>query len=275
MRENKTCLLKELKEMTTLQLEEKLQEEIGSEFPDERVILPILEVLEERDETAPVEITEDHLAAWEKFEHHTVSVRKPARAKRGVLKALVAAAAVLCILISVIPGQVGAENLFDRLVRFADGVFQFFDLGSDPGNLETEYVFTTDNSGLQQLYDKMTELGVTAPVVPMWLPEGYELEELKVVPFPTSKRVHARFVREASTIVISFKIPEDATYIQYEKDLEMEVYEIAGVAHAIVDNKTFWSAAWATDGTECLIAVDTEKEILFEILKSIYRRSIE
>lgn len=272
MRENKTCLRKELETISTPELEEKLQEELRKEYPDEKVVLPVLQELEERAEAVPIEITEDHRAAWEKFKRNAANNKNVPKSKSWLAKA-VAAAAVVCVFILAIPRQAGAENLFDRLVRFADGVFQFFDFGSDPGDIETEYVFTTDNSGLQQLYDKMTELGVKDPVVPMWLPEGYQLTELKVLPAPDCKKVHANFEKLDSTIVMSFRMPKNATYTQYERKLDMEVYEIAGVAHAIVENEKTWSAAWIAEGIECSVTVDQEKEVLIEIIRSIYRRN--
>ena len=48
MRENKTCLHKELEEMSTEQLDNILQAELQKEHPDENTVFPILQVLESR-----------------------------------------------------------------------------------------------------------------------------------------------------------------------------------------------------------------------------------
>ena len=54
-------------------------------------------------------------------------------------------------------------------------------------NEQPEYVFETDHPGLQQIYDAVVEMGVTEPVVPMWVPEGYDLVEYKAEDYNQEK----------------------------------------------------------------------------------------
>ena len=53
-------------------------------------------------------------------------------------------------------------------------MFAFFS-PDEPTQAIEEYEFRTEHPGLQEVYDAVAGLGVTEPVVPMWIPEGYTL----------------------------------------------------------------------------------------------------
>jgi len=215
MREKKTCLHEEWGQMSTSQLDDILQAELQKEHPDENTVLPILEILEDRegrDTTAP---TEAARAAWEKFKKNTAKPKQ----RRSPIKWITSIAAVVvivCAVLLAVPLEAEADTLLDRLMYLTDRVLQFFDPDSDPGDLQREYIFETDNPGLQQLYDKMLELGVTEPVVPMWLPDGYALVELRVTPMRDFTKVYANLANREDSIMMQYKLVTAATTTQYE-----------------------------------------------------------
>ncbi len=264
---------KAFQEMSTQQLDAVLQQELQKENPESEVVLEIIRILEDREADRPVEISRKISDAWKKYKDRTIPQKRNIR-KRGWYISAAAVAAVV-LLITTVPKAVGASNIFDVLVRFTDSVVQFFAPNDDPGDLQNEYTFQTDNPGLQQLYDEVVRLGVTEPVVPMWLPEGYELAELKVVPMPENTKIYGKFVIEDKYIAITFKISEEITSTRYEKvPGEMMVHEAAGTGHAIVVNDENLSATWAKDGVESLVATNLEEQDLYKIIESIYRRKI-
>lgn len=272
MRENKTCFHKELEQMSTAQLDDILQAELQKDQPDEHVVLPILEVLEKREEGIVSEISPSSRTAWDRFTG-SIAQAKPRKSPLKWISGVAAAAAVVCLVLLMIPQGAEADTLFDRLVRITDSVLQFFDPDRDPGDIQREFVFETDNPGLQQLHDKLAELGVTEPVVPMWLPEGYDLEELKVASMRGSIKVHAYFSNGENAVMIQYKLVAAATTTQYEvKNRKAEVYESFGVYHTIAENEKELSAVWEKSGVECLLAGDMKREVLCTIIDSIYRR---
>lgn len=264
---------KAFQEMSTQQLDAVLQQELQKENPESEVVLEIIRILEDREADRPVKISRKISDAWKKYKNRTIPQKRNVRKHGWYISAAAVAAVVL--LITTVPKAVGASNIFDVLVRFTDSVVQFFAPNDDPGDLQNEYTFETDNPGLQQLYDEVVRLGVTEPVVPMWLPEGYELAELKVDPMPMNTKVYGKFVKEDKYIAITFKISEEITSTRYEKVLgQMQVYEFAGTGHAIIENEENLTAAWAKDGAECLVATNLEEQDLYEIIDSIYRRKM-
>lgn len=268
MRERKTCLCNEFAEMSTAQLDEKLQQELQKEEPEAEVVLGILGVLGEREADEPVVITREVSDAWEKYREQTAPPRKTARKRLWL--AGVAAAAVICLMILAIPQRVGAESIFDVFFRWTESIFEFFSPGEDkPSNM---YTFQTDHPGLQQLYDEVTALGVTKPVVPMWVPEEYTLTNLRGFPMPDGHKVHAVLQWEDHAIILAYRISTDIIASEHEKeDPTVEIYECAEVQHFVMVNDGNISITWTVDGAECSISTDLEKEEVYKMIKSIYK----
>lgn len=275
MREIKTCLDQEWKQLPTEELDHILQAELEKEYPDKEVVLPILQILEEREKDYPVEKTPEVLAMLEKLSEHETPP-KQSKSKRRWITGVAAVAAAACIVVMALPQTVGAESVFDVLFRWTSEVFEFFTPNQDKKNPPAEYLFETDNDGLQQLYDKIVELGVTEPVVPMWLPEGFELLNLKATPLrDEGYKVNAIFRGNEKGVSITYRISRDIT-TQYEKEeTTVELYDYADVSHFILENDKNLSVTWTIDGVECSILTDTNKENIYDMIKSIYRRPLK
>lgn len=236
-----------LRRMSTEQLDLLLQEELRKETPDEEVVLPILETLENREQ-------------------------KP-RKKRNRIISIAAAAATIVLLITVVPKAAGANSAFDVLIRLTDSVLQFFAPGKQPSAAGSEYTFQTNNPGLQKLYDKVIELGVTDSVVPSWLPEEYDAQEIKYTQYDGWEKINAVYKNSQKSIVIMYKICGEISPTQYEiHSGQYEIYERGEIGHALARNGEKWTAAWVNNGVECMITADVNKDELFKIIDSIYGR---
>ena len=273
MRENKTCPNTGWQQMSTEELDQILQAELEKEHPNEEVVLPILRELEEREKDIPVEKTPEVLEILEKLSKHNTSSKQSIH-KRKWLAGIAAAVAVVCIVIMSVAPTVRAESLFDILFRWTSSVFEFFTPEQDASNPPVEIVFETDNPGLQQLYDKVTELGVTELVVPMWLPEGFELSDLKELPMRGGSKVHVEFKSGSNTVLITYRISTDIAGKIEKKDAGVELFEAGEVDHFIVGNNDNISVTWTVDGVECIMNASISKEDIYSIIKSIYRSEL-
>lgn len=263
---NTTGLRGVIEQMSTEQLDEMLQHELEKESVDESAIRLIMEVLEKRDQDVPVAINPQVVDAWEKYQTRA-SVQS--RAKRGWPVRIVAAVAVVMALALAVPQSAEAESLWERLSRWTDSVFEFFSPGDEV--TDEEYTFKTNNPGLQQVYDTVTAMGITDPVVPMWLPDGYSLLQCEAVETRSKAFVYARFENGNNIIILDLGIRDAESPRQYSKDEENAIkYEILDIEHAILHNEAWWTAAWTRDRLECAIAIDCHEETLYKILKSIY-----
>ena len=169
-----------------------------------------------------------------------------------------------------VPSTAQAESLFDILVRWTSSIFEFID--PDESYPDADSDFATDNPGLQQLYDKVTELGVTKSVVPMWLPEVFVLSELRELPMAGGIRVHGNF--KNGELLITYRISTDISAKVEKKDAGVELFQFEDVDHFIVENNGSFSVTWTVDGAECVMNANVSKEDIYIIIKSIYRSEL-
>lgn len=265
----------ELEKLSTLELDQILRAELDSDAPERETVLLVLSILEDRDPTNSQNRPEGAEEAWDDFVNRTSyskqPIEKPIRKARKWFLPVAAAAAIVLILLISVPQAVGAENIFEILGRWTRDLFSFSNEVEEQSN-ET-YIFQTDHEGLQQLYDAVVEQGVTAPVVPTWIPEGYQLEELKIVSKSATPKTYARFFNNSKYIQFMIEIYDETLANQYPKDdADAEVYNSEGIYYYILTNEDTIKVVWNNKNTECsLVTNDTEKTV-WAILNSIQGR---
>lgn len=269
MWDNELMLQRQLAERSSRELRAMLQDETEKAIPDDDLVLSILHILEDREPDVPMTGTAREEAAWKLFRK-----RIRARKKRGLLqnpKLLNAASVilVLCLLFVMVPQQVEADNWWQRLTKWTDEFFGFF-REEETFPAET-YVFETDNPGLQQVYDAVVDMGVTDPVIPMWLPEGYVLEECTTVATPAKQYIYARFLNEDKEFTLQINILDGETAKDFFKnDKDVQKHEKGGIIHNLVQNMELWTVSWTKDNIECAFTIDCSKDVLHGIIASIY-----
>lgn len=262
-----------LKNLSTLDLDAMLNTELREEVPNRDLVRSILHVLEEREKDQPVEITPEIQAVWDKFnakdQRRADRPRPTARSWVAIRAASIAA--VLClILVPVIPQTAKAESLWERLTRWTAEVLEVL-TAHDAKFDHSEYVFTTDNEGLQQVYDAVVELGVTEPVVPMWIPDEYELDEMKITSLSDKDDLYANFFNGEDELIFKLDVMKRNVWHEYHKSDENALeYEFSGVKHYIMQNNNRWKAIWGKEEIECFISFGGNKEDFNKIIQSIY-----
>lgn len=261
--------------LTSQHLDELLRTELEKDDKDSEKILQILRILEEREAIDPannVEVASLWKAYQENLQKDALllnTARKDRKTRRWIGR-VAAVAAIVCILIAAAPKAMGAENIFEVLGRWTKTIFEFFD-PSNATEPPEEYVFKTDHPGLQQIYDAVAEQGVTIPVVPTWVPEGFVLDEVKFMPIRGGKKVCAALSSDEGYITIAIEIYNEKRTNQYTKDdAGVEQYELAGVKHYLMPNEGSWQVVWVVDNIESVIRTNCEEEIVYSILTSIY-----
>lgn len=268
--ENVAALRNTLEQMETQQLDDLLLEELRKETPNGELIRLISSILKERDKKIVPEIDANIQQAWERYQKKTQPVHKKPRYMNSILLKAASLILVLLTLMVLMPQEAKAMNFFERFIAWTEDVFSLIS-PAEAKEQKEEYVFRTDNPGLQEVYDKVTELGVTVPVVPMWLPEGYELIEIKVNNLPTNKILHARFSNGIVEALYQINVYSDNVTREFYKDeANIRTEEKNGINHTIMCNEDFSVAVWSVENIECTIALGCPEDVLNRILESIY-----
>lgn len=261
-------------QLSTEKLERLLDTELHQPEPDTNAVRLILDILRERDREQPCEITPQMREAWENYQEKTDALaRREILARKrhsGIRRALAAAAVVAVVFLAIVPGRANAETFWEVLQRWTAEIVEFFGASDNEFRMK-EYKFTTDNPGLQQVYDAVVELGVTEPVVPMWLPESGEAIECKMVTTPVKTGVVARLPHGDDEVIYKLDIYYSDISRTYHGDgTQGKQFTKEETTFHIIRNNDAWVVFWTKDNIECSIAIDCLEDDLYKILESIY-----
>lgn len=257
----------DLEQLPTEQLAQMLRKETDKEEPDDDLVLQMLHTLEKRKEVDFPALGERGQAAWE----HYQAKRARGHIHLGWAMRAASLAVAACLLFALIPQQATAGSFWKILNRWTAEFFEFVNIGASPAEPEP-YVFHSDNPGLQEVYAAVTEdLGITDPVVPQWLPEGYELKDLEEINTHSNKGIIVWFAIGENEAVLSYKEMEIDLSPQYEKSVEEpQELEVNGIIHNYMQNNHRWTVCWTRQNIKCAIGINCQEEELTKIIQSIY-----
>lgn len=265
----------ELEKLSTLELDQILRAELDSDTPERETVLLVLSILEDRDPTNSQKCPEGAEEAWDDFVNRTnyskQPIEKTIRKTRKWFLPVAAAAAIVLILLISVPQAVEAENIFAIFGRWTRDLFSLSDgIENQDGG---DYIFQTDHEGLQQVYDAVVEQGITDPVVPSWIPDGYELKEFRKLSYDEGPKVYARLEKGEHYIQFVAEVHVSDCSNKYTKDEpNAEVYSLMGVQYYIVRNIDTWKSIWNIGGAECSLITNETEDVLYQILNSIRGR---
>lgn len=255
---------------------EILRTELSKEAPDREVVVQFLKTLKESEEedtrASPVEDGPQVEKAWTRFRGNR-NKPWPAEKKRPAAKLglqLAAALTILCVILCAVQPALGAKSLCELIGQWTEEFFSFFQTEAGPATPQPRTVLV-EHPGLQEVRDTLLQLGITQPVVPTWLPDGYQLKEIKVFEVNTGLRVHAIFASAYGCVTLSIRDGYTIGSVKHSKDIaDAEVVELHGVIHYIISNETEKKAVWIAEGMECFLTVNGGDEDMIKILRSIY-----
>lgn len=259
----------DIRALSTGELKALLCRELDRKRIDHDQVQQLLTVLRERDEMGTAQIPEQIARKWQTLQQEKIVSDRNAVWRKGRRAVRIAAVLVLVFTLTLmVPRALGAENVFSVLGRWTDDFFSFVAPG-EPAATEQEYVFRTDNPELQQVYDAVTAVGITYPVVPTWLPDGYALKEFYSKETGSGYKVTAVFKSVGDYIILSYDT-ERSGVAKYFKDPGSPVlYECGGVVYYVITNAGTIYAVWTQGNMEhCIQAPD--QETLYRLIRSIH-----
>lgn len=264
---NEQGLRRELGALDTHQLNLLLQREAEKPVSqiDEALVRSAWMTLEQR-EAEPLPVDPMVEAACAKYR---AGCPKSFGGKARMWIHLCVIAAALCLILTAIPRASGESLLVEFFQKVRADVVAFFHPNDKDNRLITDYKI--EHPGLEELRQTVENYGVTVPVVPTWIPEEYELIELKTESGPSKTRIVARFETDNQTVAFYYDIYAHSVTHEFQKDeSEYQKFEAASIIHKIYTNNGKQFALWDRDNVKCSIVVDCQEENLTKILDSIY-----
>lgn len=254
--------------MATEALEEILR--LDAKMPqgqesDTDKILYIMEVLAERKRNSS-HTGNTAQEAYESFkQNYMPETESSAKTKRGCprwARSLTAAAAVLAILLV---GSVTAKafgfNLWKAVIQWTQETFHFGAWGNSDANNNLQF----------DSFQKALEEGNTPSwLVPTYIPDGFNLVDIKVEQTPMKKTYTAKYTNREQVLKITVRDYLDGVpvYVEQGEGL-IEEYTASGITYYLFDNNKRTQAVWIVESYECCVSGNVTIENLKTMLSSI------
>ena len=202
--------------------------------------------------------------------------RRHAPLRRWVQVAV--AAAALCVLLSVsVAAASGGRDLWKRLAQWTDEQIWLSEDQIVPADRDDLHI-PEEQREYSSLREALEDYGLTRPVAPRWLPEGFELNNLAVEDMAGVELIFfASYARDGDYLVMQVAIYLDredgnvGSTGSFQKDEgDPVLYEAGGVIHMLGTNAGRPIAVWANGPAECAVSGDITMEELERMIDSIY-----
>ena len=170
--------------------------------------------------------------------------------------------------------QAFGVDVFGVIARWTEEVFQ-------PQRDDVSYAAVQNNpleDGESAPYDSLQEavdaFGITAPIVPQWIPERFVLSSVEATSKMRGIVIAANYKSEDGGLQIHFKETDVIDLSEIEKDnIIIELHSVEGIDHYFIYDSDYQKVFWQNGELECQISGDVAKEEMDKIVQSIYKES--
>lgn len=204
--------------------------------------------------------------------------RRQPRYRRWSARGVLVAAALALLLLSVsVAAAANGHGLWELLARWTDET-----MGIAPGHIvpveEDAIRIPEEDTEYASLQEAVAACGLARPMVPQWLPEGFEQVDLVVdTGFPDALIFQAAYQREGKAIVVFVEVflpredQDNRDYGNFQKDEGDPIpYVAGGVTHLLSTNAGRPVALWTNGPAQGAISCDATMDELKQIIDSIY-----
>ncbi len=265
----------ELQSENTQALLDRLEAEVAKEeIADMALIEAILEILDER---APLDIPRDTPEeSLKKFRAKFAPIldsdveertepRRPVR--HGVAR--VAIAACLCVVMLIAVAQACGLDLIGRFLEWGEETFILHGANYDGGQMALEEAPEGEFTSME---DAVAAYGITDPVVPTWIPEGFSVQYVKAKEQTHAVSLTARYLAGDKEIVLkvySYRGTGEYEIHSEHTDPQATEYEANGTTFLLSSNEGQYQASWLAGGCTCNINGDLTEDEIKKMVDSI------
>lgn len=150
-----------------------------------------------------------------------------------------------------------------------------YDPFADVARWNDEHFWFEKQINTTEITDILSDYSDVKHLVPKWLPEGYEFENVDIIPYPDGCIIRSSFVKdtedEEQHIFINYRQGMPNMQSHYEKTSDDAIiYAKGGVEHYIIHNSTNLTIVWLSDDLECSIVGRFSVAEAKKIINSLY-----
>lgn len=150
-----------------------------------------------------------------------------------------------------------------------------YDLFAAVARWNDEHFWIEKQLNTAEITDILSDYSDVEHLVPKWLPDAYEFENVSIVQYPNGRIIRSSFVQNVNNeklhISINYKQDLDNVQTIYEKtDDDAIIYDKGGVEHYIIQNSTNLTIVWLSNDLECSIVGSFSVAEAKKIINSLY-----
>lgn len=262
-------------------------EEMTDQSCDPELIRLYLDVLEEKE---PLGLELDPEASLQRFleerageESRSTPPEEPAaqaavsrpaglRRFRHFPRTLIAAA-VVAVLFG-LGSMAGSSRLWESVVHLTQGTLQIVPPGASQSG-QTSAQPPLEELEFTSLQEALDAYGIAEPLVPKWLPEGFESLGVTTNVDPDFIRIAETYSYDEKKIKIAIRCYNakealERGSVEKENGQQDEKYIRGGVEHSLAQNRAIYTASWTNGLNIVSIIGDVTEEELEQMIDSIY-----
>lgn len=185
---------------------------------------------------------------------------------RKPLTKIVSIAAAICLIL--LTGTVTAYalgyNLWGAIAVWTQDTFGFY----SQDRLQRQQPFPN-------LAAALSAYGIQDPLVPTWLPDGFEEDTLKITEDPKGVTFVSNCKVASNDIIVqitSYSSGNASNTIYETVGEKIRLYEVNGIEHYIMPISKQTRVLWICNNNECSIRCSLQDEDIYRMIDSIYER---
>ena len=197
----------------------------------------------------------------------------PARRRFTLRKAILTAAAAACLILLLVCTTVGFDTVFQMIGVWTPEQLTFENqYDGEISDMEPTPTQPEEDAAYASLQEAVGAYGITAPVVPPYIPEGFTDPLLHVSTAILDRVSFAAFYEKGDDwLVIDIMAWNEPGSSTFEKDdSEVVEYVKGGITHYLYNNLDASCAAWFNGNLECMIATSLPRSEVTAMIDSLY-----
>lgn len=191
------------------------------------------------------------------------------RSKRGILKTVLIAAALLA-LVFMTSVQAFGFDLFGLIARWTSEVFGFQSTPTAVAAIKQNPLAPGEERCYDSVQEMLDDFGITAPLFPTWVPERFGKPNIYARNIKPGLRLYIEYASDNETLLIAVNEMDRGDMRTTEVNIGADPYWVNGTYVYLMSDTISEKAVWYNGNFECRIYGTVSREELEQIVSSIY-----
>lgn len=193
------------------------------------------------------------------------------RPSRRALAKVISIAAAAAVLLGTVTCQALGLDVFGAIARWTAAIFQLEDPATPYATIRTVPLDEGEEAHYDTLEEAVEAFGITAPIVPQWIPERFALTQVSAVNRSSGIFICADYKSDDGILQIRYKEMENENFSSLEQESsEVRVHIKAEITHYLLSDMDRQKAFWKNGVLECRITGSVSDKEMRDMIDSIY-----